>query len=160
MARTMHRTAEIVVGVPPDQAIALFTPEGERRWADGWDPQYPQPSRREGPGAVFTTSHGAHQATWVMVDHGPDRVRYARIVHGLTAGIVAVDLFASRDDTTRARVTYDLTALGPAGESHLEAFDADYQAEIAAWSTEIAAALQSSLSSVIGRSRTRRPVAL
>ncbi len=90
MARTMHRTAEIVVGLPADQAIALFTPEGERRWADGWDPEYPQPSRREGPGAVFATSHGAHQATWVMVDHRPDGVRYARIVHGMTAGIVAI----------------------------------------------------------------------
>jgi hypothetical protein len=141
MATTVHRTAEFAVGLPPDQAMALFTPEGERRWANEWDPHYPQPGRREGPGAVFTTSHGLHQTTWVMVDHLPDRVRYARIAHGMTAGIIAVELLASREDTTQVRVTYDLTALSSAGESWLETFEAHYQAEIASWSAQIAAAL-------------------
>jgi hypothetical protein len=138
----MHRTAEITVGLPRTQAMALFTPEGERRWADGWDPHYPAPGRREGAGAVFTTGHGAHHATWVMVDHRPDSVRYARIVHGMTAGTIAVDVLDACADVTRVRVTYDLTALSPAGESWLEAFDAHYQTEIAAWSNQIAAALE------------------
>lgn len=88
----MLRAAEITVGLPPEQAIALFTPEGEPRWADGWDPHYPEPHRREGPGAVFTTGHGGHQTTWVMVDHGPGSVRYARVTEGLTAGTVAVNV--------------------------------------------------------------------
>jgi hypothetical protein len=39
-------------------------------------------------------------------------------------------------------LTYDLTALGPAGERWLEVFDAGYQTEISAWESEIAAALQ------------------
>jgi hypothetical protein len=141
MATTVHCTAEFAVGLPAEQAMALFTPEGERRWADGWDPHYPQPSRREGPGTVFTTSHGVHQTTWVMVDQLPDRVRYARNAHGMTAGIIAVEMLASREDTTHVRVTYDLTALSAAGESWLETFEAHYQAEIATWSTQIAAAL-------------------
>ena len=29
----MHRSTEITVGVPCEQTMALFTPEGERRWA-------------------------------------------------------------------------------------------------------------------------------
>jgi hypothetical protein len=146
MTTTVFRTTEVTVGLPHEQAMALFTPEGERRWTEGWDPQYPEPDRREGPGAVFTTGHGGHQTTWIMVDHRPQSVRYARVTEGMTAGIVAVDVVASREDSTQVHVTYDLTALTPAGESWLEALDADYETVIAGWSTEIADALQRSAS--------------
>ena len=141
MTTTVRRATEITVGLAPEQALALFTPEGERRWADGWDPHYPEPDRREGPGAVFTTGHGAHQTTWIMVDHTPGGVRYARVTEGMTAGTVEVEVVGSRERSTQVRVTYDLTSLSPAGELWLEAFDADYDAEIGDWATEIAVAL-------------------
>ena len=139
MPITLHRTAEITVALPRDAAIALFTAEGERRWAEGWDPHYPQPGRCDGPGAVFTTAHSSHQTTWIMVDHRPDAVRYARVTHGLTAGTVAVDVVASDDDLTRVRVTYDLTALTTAGQAWLAELDAGYDTEIASWAIDIAA---------------------
>ena len=140
MPITLHRSAEITVVVPREKAIALFTAGGERRWADGWDPHYPQPDRRDGPGAVFSTAHASHQTTWIMVDHRPDGLRYARVTHGITAGTVAVDAVASHHDATRVRVTYDLTALSTAGETWLAAFDDAYDTEIASWATDIAAA--------------------
>jgi hypothetical protein len=142
MPTTVCRATEITVDLLPEQAVALFTPEGERRWADGWDPHYPEPRRREGPGAVFTTEHGGHQPTWVMVDHGPAGVRYARVTEAASAGTVAVDVVGTRDGSTQVRVTYDLTATTAAGEAWLKAFDADYETAIADWATEIAAALQ------------------
>jgi hypothetical protein len=144
MSRTVVRATEITVELPAEEAMKLFTPEGERRWADGWDPQYPEADRREGPGAVFTTGHGGHQTTWIMVDHSPRSVRYARVTEGMTAGTVAVDVVGSREHSTRVRVTYDLTALTNTGESWLDAFDADYDTAIGGWSTEIAAGLQRS----------------
>jgi hypothetical protein len=142
MSRTVRRATEITVDLPPEQAMELFTPEGERRWVDGWDPQYPEAGRREGPGAVFTTGHGGHETTWIMVDHGSGSVRYARVTQGMTAGTVTVDVVGSGRHRTRMRVTYDLTALTSAGESWLDAFDADYDTAIGGWSTEIAAGLQ------------------
>ena len=142
MSTTVHRATEITVGLPPDEAMALFTPEGERRWADGWDPHYPEPGRREGPGAVFTTGHGGHQTTWIMVDHAPGGVRNARVTEGMTAGTVAVDVVGSRERSTQVRVTYDLTALSPAGETWLDAFDGHYETAIGDWATEIAVALK------------------
>ena len=142
MRTAVHRATEITVGLPPEQAMVLFTPEGERPWAEGWDPHYPQPDRQEGPGAVFTTGHGGHQTTWIMVDQGPGGVRYARVTEGMTAGTVAVDVVQSRERSTRVRVTYDLTALTPAGEAWLESFDAEYENAIGGWDTEIAAALE------------------
>jgi hypothetical protein len=142
MPITLHRTAEITVSLPREQAMALFTAEGERRWAEGWEPCYPEPTRRDGPGAVFTTAHGGHQTTWVMVDHQSERIRYARVSHGMTAGTVAVDVIVSDERVTRLRVSYDLTALSTAGETWLAAFDAAYESEIASWATDIAAALR------------------
>lgn len=137
----MLRSIEISVALPPDQAMNLFTAEGERRWAEGWNPHYPVPDRRDGSGAVFTTGHGGHQTTWIMVDHRPEIVRYARVTEGLTAGTVAVEVVQADEHSTRMRVTYDLTALSDAGQSWLEAFEADYDAAIGGWAGEIAAVL-------------------
>jgi hypothetical protein len=144
MPITMRRTAEITVALPAAQAMALFTAEGERRWADGWDPSYPDARRREEAGTVFLTDHGHHRTTWIMVDHRPEQIRYARVTHGLTAGIVAVELIDAEPERTAVRVSYDLTALSQAGETWLEAFEAEYDQEIAAWATDIAAALAKS----------------
>lgn len=142
MATTVRRSADITVGLAREQALALFTPEGERRWAEGWDPQYPEVRRREGPGAVFLTRHGGHETTWIVIDQRTEGIRYARVVDGMTAGTIAVDVLGSSENATQLRVTYDLTALTDAGETWLEAFDAHYESEIAAWSTAIAAALE------------------
>jgi hypothetical protein len=144
MRTTVHRATEITVDLPAEAAMKLFTPEGERRWAEGWDPRYPDPGRREGPGAVFVIGHGGHDTTWILVDQTPATVRYARVTHGLTAGTVAVDVVESGERCTRVRVTYDLTALTSAGEDWLQSFDAGYDAEITSWATDIAAALRSS----------------
>jgi hypothetical protein len=141
MTITLHRTVEITVGLPPDQAMALFTPEGERRWAEGWNPHYPVPDRREGAGAVFTTAHGGRLTTWIMIDRDPEMIRYARVTNDMTAGTVAVEICGSGESATNLRVSYDLTALSTHGEAWLDAFDAGYDAEIAAWATAIAAAV-------------------
>jgi hypothetical protein len=77
-----------------------------------------------------------------MIDHGARSVRYARVTEGMTAGTVTVDVVGSRHRSTQVRVTYDLTALTPAGETWLEAFDSGYDATIGEWASEIAVALQ------------------
>lgn len=68
----------VAVQVPPAEAIELFTPSGERRWAEGWDPSFPAPVADETePGTVFETdAHGS--LTWVVVDReNGRRMRYA-----------------------------------------------------------------------------------
>lgn len=142
MSSTFHRSAHITVELPREQAMALFTPDGEGRWAEGWDPRYPEPSRREGPGTVFMTGHADRETTWIMVDQRPDRIRYARVIQDMTAGTVAVEAIGSLEHSTQVRVTYDLTALSSAGERWLESFSADYDTSIGAWSTDIQAALK------------------
>jgi hypothetical protein len=122
------------VPLPPGEALALFSPAGEREWVPGWDPTFPA-GEDSSPATAFTT----HEHTvWVIADSSPDSMRYARITPGVHAGTVEVRC-ESAGGETRARVTYDLTALGdPAA---LDLFAAGYPAMLAEWERLIAAAL-------------------
>jgi hypothetical protein len=105
----MKFTGTIRTPLPPDQAISLFTPEGERAWVPGWDPHHHSDT-------VFTT-HG--DTIWVVLETGdPHTVRYARVAPGRHAGTVEV---RCHPDGT-ARVTYDLT---PLATGALDGFDPD-----------------------------------
>jgi hypothetical protein len=123
------------VPLPPSGALALFTPAGEREWVPGWDPTFPA-AEATSPGTVFLT----HEHTvWVIVDATPDSMRYARITPGLHAGTVEVRC-EPNGSTTRAHVTYDLTALGD--DDTLDRFAAGFPAMLAEWERLIAAALE------------------
>ena len=78
----MKRTATITVPLPPEQATTLFTPEGERGWAPGWNPRHHSDT-------VFTTDHAGSQTTWVVLDAGENAVRYARVTPDRHAGTAA-----------------------------------------------------------------------
>jgi hypothetical protein len=144
--------ADIGVALPPHAAMRLFTPEGERSWAgkDGWNPWYPDPTRTAGAGAVFTTRHKGGTTIWVMVDHGPDWVRYARVTPDALAGTIEVRALCATGAGTDLRVTYDLTALTPHAITELARFAAQYDAEIATRAQDIAESLTQS-----GRARRR-----
>jgi hypothetical protein len=136
-------SADLSVALPPDAAMTLFTPEGERSWAgsDGWDPHYPVPTRTAGVGAVFTTRHGTRTTIWVMIDHSQHGVRYVRVTPDGLAGTVEVRTLSGSGTETRLRVTYDLTALTDDVVDELARFAAGYDAEIAAWASTIADSL-------------------
>jgi hypothetical protein len=138
---TTHFTAshDITVPLPPPDAMALFTPEGERSWVgkDGWNPHYPAPSRTAGASAVFTTQHGGHQTIWVIVDHESHRIRCARVTPHHLAGTVEVRALSRSPAGTAVRVTYDLTALTDAATGELAGFAAGYHAEIDTWASDI-----------------------
>lgn len=143
MPAWLSRSTVIAVALPPERAIDLFTPEGERKWSEGWKPVYPRPGRTAGPGAVFVTGHDGHETIWTMVDHTAACVRYARVTPGVAAGTVTVTLEADGAGRTRAKVTYDLTSLSADGDAWLADFDGAYDADIAEWETAIAEALAS-----------------
>jgi hypothetical protein len=129
------------VRLPPGLAapLSLFTPEGERAWAAGWDPSYPAPAEDDSePGTVFQTRHGADPGTWIVASRDPGRsVRYARVIAGQDAGTVSVTL----DSETEVTVSYDLTALSDSGAAHLTQFAADYPKFLQHWEQAISAAL-------------------
>ena len=131
-----HRLQGTVdVPLPPHEALALFTPAGERDWAPGWDPVYPA-EEDNSPGTTFTTHDGG--TFWVIADRTADSMRYARITPGVHAGTVEVRCEPA-GEATRAHVTYDLTGLGdPYAVEH---FADDFPAMLAEWERLIAALL-------------------
>jgi hypothetical protein len=125
------------VTLPVERALDLFTPRGERRWADGWDPAFPGGEADDSaPGTVFLT----HDAIWMVADRTERSLRYARARPGVWAGTVEVRCEPDGDGTA-ARVTYDLTALDATERERLRDFADGYDAFLAEWETEIAAAI-------------------
>jgi hypothetical protein len=141
--RDLRRTliGRFTVAQPREAAFSLFTPHGERAWAEGWDPWFPEPEPDDAaPGTVFITRAHGHEATWIVVERIEGRrMRYARVVQGVDAGTVTVDLEDAGDGIAAATVTYDLTALSGVGRRHLGVFADGYAAELASWSAAIAA---------------------
>ncbi|HZM78442.1 MAG TPA: SRPBCC family protein [Candidatus Limnocylindrales bacterium] len=135
-------TGEFALAAPPQQAFHYFTPLGEKEWAHGWDPRFPA-ADDEGDGTVFETGHGRHgPTTWVIVDMTPgQRIRYARVAHGLTAGTVDITLAERAGGASDVTVTYELTALTEQGAQHLHHFAESYVDYLKSWREAITSAL-------------------
>ena len=120
----IERRHRIVLDGPVDRVFPLFTPAGEKAWAEGWDPEFLHPADGETrEGMVFRTRHGGEITLWSCVDWQPiaHRVRYARVTPASRFGFVEVTCRALADGRTEANVTYTYTALEPEGRAHLEA---------------------------------------
>jgi hypothetical protein len=138
------------VRLPPgyEPALFLFTPRGEKLWADGWDPLFPAPADDDTePGTVFETLQGQQRTTWVVCARDPGRsVRYARIAHGRDAGTVTVTLddgSAAPGEPRVATVDYDLTALTGEAAAELARFAAGYPEYLRHWEAAITGATRS-----------------
>lgn len=141
VAEHAERFHAFAVAAPLPRAFALFEPEGERAWAEGWNPVYLQPADgRAGRGMVFTTSHGNEATVWMMVRHEPAQglVEYVRMTPGSRIGRVLVQCSALDAGRTRVNVVYALTGLSEAGNAVIRDFDAARFARfIDGWSASI-----------------------
>lgn len=141
----VRRSHAIVLALPPAEAFALFTPEGEKRWIREWEPRYLHPASGEArAGMVFTTGAGDELTIWSLVDYDPRalRSRYARVTPASRFGFVEVACDPEAAGT-RVTVAYAFTALTPAGEAFLEGFGEDaFRAMIEGWKDLIEAWLR------------------
>ena len=128
------------VPLPPEEAFELFTPSGERAWAEGWDPRFPVEADQEtAPGTVFETHHGGRHSTWIVAARHPGRrITYARVTDGEQAGTVRVECRSGATAGTDALVTYTLTALRDEARPDLARFAAGYDEFLAHWERAIA----------------------
>lgn len=121
----------------------LFTPSGERLWAREWDPTFPSPPAEETePGTVFQIDHAGGRAIWTVARHEPgESIAYCMTVPGDRSGLVTVTCRPSERGTT-ATVTYDMTALSPAGNAGLGQFAKHYPEFLRHWSHSISQTLE------------------
>ena len=135
------RSHSFTLARPAPEAFGLFTPEGERAWAAGWDPRYLHPGDgRTEAGMVFVTRHGGEETVWTMTRHEPAAgiVEYVRTTPGNRTATVLVQCAPVGPGATRVTVVYAITALAEAGNRHVNEMDeASYRMYIDSWKTAI-----------------------
>src|SRR5262249_8588964 len=125
-----------------DRVFPLFTPLGEKHWAEGWNPHmcFPESGLPE-VGVVFTTEHpGESLTTWVIAQYAPENglISYARFAQDSHAGLITVQCRQLEESLTNVIVTYTLTALTESGNVYLTHLDeAHYKGWMVSWETAI-----------------------
>jgi hypothetical protein len=135
-------TGRVRVPAPVAQAFPFFTPEGERTWVPGWEPEYLHPP--DGAlveGLTFRTRHlGDDAILWLVsrCDAARGEIEYVRVTPQSRMGTVTVRCRAVSASATDATITYRLTALSPSGDAALDVFAVEFDAMLASWERAIA----------------------
>lgn len=135
----MRLTGSFELAGRVDEVLPLFTAEGERRWAPGWEPVWVEQAHVHEVGEVWTTA-GPPATTWITVASEPDRVTYARVADDDSAGLVTV-VCAESHGLTTVTVEYDLSSLSESGTRRLEAFAEGYDDMLRHWQHHVSLAL-------------------
>jgi len=138
---TQVRTFRLDASV--ERVFPLFTAQGERAWAPGWNPELL--SGREERGTTFRTVHGVRETTWIVTDYQPSdgRVSYARLARDSNVGLVDVRCTAVAGGGTEVSVRYTLTGLNADGRDFVQHFldPANYTRMIEEWRVATSAVL-------------------
>ena len=120
-AVSISRSGSFELDMTPDQALPLFTAHGETLWVPHWEPVILKGDGfREG--TIWITSHGLQKTYWTVLDYDlvNHRAHYSLVTPELKMGTVEVILKPNGSGGSRARVSYELTALSDEGNKRLE----------------------------------------
>ena len=131
------------------RVFPLFTAEGERSWAPGWDPVILSGAVERGS-AFATRSHIGIETTWIVADYRPaeGRVSYARLAPGSNIGLVDETCTEADAGGSLVTVRYTLTAVSDSGRAFVREFlePERYSRMIEEWRVATSAALARSTS--------------
>jgi hypothetical protein len=129
---------------PLERVFPLFTAEGERSWAPGWEPRILSGAVERGS-AFVTRAHSGIETTWIVADYRPSegRVSYARLAQGSNIGLVDVVCTAAEGGGTVVSVRYTLTGVSDSGRAFVREFlePTHYARMIDEWQTATSATL-------------------
>ena len=118
-------------------AFALFSPEGERLWVPGWNPEVLHPSGAGWErGLIFRTREDRGEAVWVVaaLDRERHEVEYLRVEPGRYVARVRVQCRAEDATRTAVRVTYTFVGLSEAGNREIAAMSgAAFEEKMRRW---------------------------
>jgi hypothetical protein len=129
---------------PLERVLPLFTAEGERSWAPGWEPVILSGAVERGS-AFVTRAHSGIETTWIVTDYRPaeGRASYARLAHGSNIGLVDVSCTEAEGGGTVVTVRYTLTGVSEQGRAFVREFlePEHYSRMIEEWRVATSAAL-------------------
>lgn len=137
MRHQIECTGVVRTDLSPHETLALLTPEGERRWVEGWDPRYPVGGTPDpAPGVTFVVGKDEGASVWIVTRFEPSdgRAAYAYVLPGHRTCLVEVEVTARPDDDgSAARVTYRMTSLTPEADAFVDDFAAGYDDFLQEW---------------------------
>jgi hypothetical protein len=105
-----------------ERVFPLFTPLGEKKWAQDWNPDLIFPSGgATQEGQILQTPdhmHGAPPSTWVVsrYDTSSHQIQYI-ITSAVRVAVISITCTASGKDSTGATISYTLTGLSAEGNA-------------------------------------------
>jgi hypothetical protein len=113
------------VDAPFEQVVPLFGAHEERKWAEGWDPQfvYPTPAHDQ-QGEIFKVAHRQHTSVWIntLFDVVGGHVQYAYVLGDAMATLIDIHATRQGPQKTAVTVVYERTALLPEANDHVQHF--------------------------------------
>ena len=142
---SLTHTETFRIGQPAEDLFPLFSAEGEKRWAPGWDYQPISGTDCTQENFIFLTQSHDHASSkedtiWIVKRYDPGAyiVQYYRVEPGVKVGLVTVRCLEVEEGATDVEVTYRYTALSDSGRKFLEGFTAEgYKEFIAGWKTHL-----------------------
>jgi len=145
-AAAVTRTGHLQFAAAVDTVFPLFTPLGERHWAQGWDPEILYPKNLDvTAGMVFRTQE-AVEHVWTVTRYDPaaHTVAYNVVAPGVLVRQIEVRCRATGANRTEVTVTDSYIGLSPEGNAVAEKIDeAAYAKKMAHWQQAIGAYLAS-----------------
>lgn len=139
ISKSVSHTATFEINQPVQAVFPLFTPEGEKLWAPGWDYDNLMGANPLGEDDLFLTrshDHAAKEAIWIVKRYTPERyrVQYYKIEPGEKVGIIEAVCTPLASASTEVQVTYRYVGLSETGNRFVERFtNKDYEAFIEEW---------------------------
>ncbi len=141
---TVKHTASFEIRQPAKELFPLFSAEGEKMWAPGWNYENIMGGTDLHEDYVFITrshDHAASDAVWMVKRYEPEDylVQYYKVEPGEKVGVIEVRCFELNESRTRVQVTYEYIGLSVAGNRFVSSFSPSrYNAFIAEWKTLLA----------------------
>lgn len=131
-AQQLTRAGSFDLSCSAKTAFPLFSPEGERDWIKGWDPQpvYPE-TITFNRDTVFKQGDAGHEAIWTILDADWQtyRAEYVRLDSASHTAHIVVKVEPLGPERSRVTVTYTVTAFREHAPAIFEAFSEKAYAE-------------------------------
>jgi hypothetical protein len=137
-SKTSSYHGTIRLHAPIETIFPLFAPEGEKSWAEGWNPEHINPSNGSTQtGSVFRTAHSG-PLLWIVAGFDPGHHQISYVIVGKdTVRLLEIQCDAQGDETVAA-LTHTHISLSEAGNRLVEnCTPENLAAEITQWQDEI-----------------------
>lgn len=140
--RSITLRGQLVADAEVADVFPLFSPEGERGWVPGWDPELLHP-----PGAVweegqiFRTREESEEAVWLVTRLDRERwsVEYHRVHPERYVARISVACRPLPDGRTEVSTIYSFVGLSEAGNREIDTMTQQtYDEKMSRWSEWVA----------------------